>query len=418
MLDRNTLARRFHEMFGQSTVFGRKGKGVSRVACSREDGQVRDWFVAWLKANGFHVVVDPIGNIFGMLDFTGTDAPVVLTGSHLDSQPNGGRFDGTYGVVASAQAALAIKEAVATGRMRPQRNLCVVNWTNEEGARFQPSLLGSGVYAGRIKLAEALDVADGQGITVREALREIGYAGSGQAPKAAQYVELHIECGPELEEMGHIIGVTEKWWGAIKMQVSVRGEQAHTGPTAMWKRRDALFGAGLLITGIRELADRANADGTERLYTSVGRIEVEPNSPNVVPSSANLFVELRSYEPEVLRKADQQFKALLRQVEESTALPVTISDASVREAGRFDPALAKLAWDCARRNSYPVLSVATVAGHDAIPLAAVCQSILVVTPSVGGICHHEDEFTADKDLEAGLFVLTDMLERLCAGESC
>ena len=184
----------------------------------------------------------------------------------------------------------------------------------------------------------------------------------------------------------------------------------------MRRRRDALFGAGLLITGVREMADRENKSGLERLYTSVGRIEVEPNSPNVVPSSATLFVELRSYEPDVLRKADEQFRALMRQVEESTGLPVAISDVSVREAGKFDPALAKLAWDCARRNHYPGLSVATVAGHDAIPLAAVCQSILVVTPSVGGVCHHEDEFTADKDLEAGLFVLTDMLKRLCASE--
>lgn len=418
MVDRNTLARSFHQMFGQSTAFGRKGKGVSRVACSREDGQVRDWFVAWLKANGFDVIIDPIGNIFGMLEFAGPDAPVVLTGSHLDSQPNGGRFDGTYGVVASAQAALAIKQAVAAGQLKPQRNLCVVNWTNEEGARFQPSLLGSGVYAGRLELAEALDVADGQGITVREALHDIGYAGSGKAPKAAQYVELHIECGPELEETGNTIGITEKWWGAIKMQVSVRGEQAHTGPTAMRRRKDALFGAGLLITGIRELADRENSGGAERLYTSVGRIEVEPNSPNVVPSSATLFVELRSYEPDVLHRAEMQFRALLRQVEERTSLPVGISDVTVREAGRFDPDLTKLAWDCARLNNYSALAVATVAGHDAIPLAGICQSVLVVTPSARGICHHEDEFTADKDLEAGLFVLTDMLERLCTGDHC
>ena len=415
MVDRNALAQSFHEMFGKSTAFGKKGKGVSRVAGSREDGQVRDWFVAWLRANGFDVVVDPIGNIFGMLDFVGSAAPVVLTGSHLDSQPNGGRFDGTYGVVASAQAALAIKDAVSAGKLRPQRNLCVVNWTNEEGARFQPSLLGSGVYAGRIKLADALNVVDGEGITVGEALREIGYAGSGQAPKATHYVELHIECGPELEETGNTIGITEKWWGAVKVQVSVRGEQAHTGPTAMRRRRDALFGAALLISGIRELADRENESGTERLYTSVGRIEVEPNSPNVVPSSVTLFVELRSYEPDVLKKAEAQFRDLLREVEERTTLPVTISDMSVREAGRFDPALTKLAWECARRNNYPAIAVATVAGHDAIPLAAVCQSVLVVTPSVGGICHHEDEFTVDRDLEAGLFVLTDMLERLCSG---
>ena len=416
MVDRLALARSFHDMFLASAAFGRMGKGVSRVACSREDGQARDWFVAWLRANDFRVIIDPIGNIFGFLDFAGNDAPTVLTGSHLDSQPNGGRFDGAYGVVASAQAALVIKNMVRAGRLKPSRNLCVVNWTNEEGARFQPSLLGSSVYAGRIALADALAVTDGEGISVQRALDDIGYAGSVQAPRAEKYIELHIECGPELEETGNTIGITEKWWGAIKVQVCVKGEQAHTGPTAMKRRRDALFGAGLLIAGIRELADRENSGGHERLYTSVGRIEVEPNSPNVVPGSATLFVELRSYEPAVLNEAENQFRELLRQVEERTSLPVTISDLSRRDAGCFDPRLVSLAWRVARAHNRPSLGVTTVAGHDAIPLATVCQSVLVVTPSAGGICHHEDEFTADADLEAGLFILTDMLEKLCAGE--
>ena len=416
MVDRSALASSFHQMFQKSASFGSMGKGVSRVACSPEDGAVRDWFVSWLKTHDFQVIIDPIGNIFGLLEFAGSDAPLVLTGSHLDSQPNGGRFDGAYGVIASAQAALAIKHQVAAGRFIPKRNLCVVNWTNEEGARFQPSLLGSSVYAGLTNIADALAVTDGDGISVGSALEKIGYAGSGTPPRADKYIELHIECGPELEATSNRIGVTQKWWGAIKLQVSVQGEQAHTGPTAMHKRKDALYAAGLLIAGVRELADRENADGIERLYTSVGRIEVEPNSPNVVPSAAKLFIELRSYEPEVLQNAELEFKVLLQQVEEKTNLPITINDISTRNAGKFDAALATLAWEAAQSNNYATLAVATVAGHDAIALAHMCQSVLVVTPSVGGICHHEDEFTSDKDLETGLFVLTDMLVRLCEDE--
>ena len=416
MVDRSALASSFHQMFQMSASFGAMGKGVSRVACSPEDGAVRDWFVSWLKTHDFQVIIDPIGNIFGLLEFAGSDAPLVLTGSHLDSQPNGGRFDGAYGVIASAQAALAIKHQVAAGRLIPKRNLCVVNWTNEEGARFQPSLLGSSVYAGLTNIADALSVTDGDGISVGSALESIGYAGSGTPPRADKYIELHIECGPELEATSNRIGVTQKWWGAIKLQVSVQGEQAHTGPTAMHKRKDALYAAGLLIAGVRELADRENADGIERLYTSVGRIEVEPNSPNVVPSAAKLFIELRSYEPEVLQNAERKFKVLLQQVEETTNLPITINDISTRNAGKFDAALATLAWEAAQSNNYATLAVATVAGHDAIALAHICQSVLVVTPSVGGICHHEDEFTSDTDLEAGLFVLTDMLVRLCEDE--
>jgi N-carbamoyl-L-amino-acid hydrolase len=416
MVDRSALASSFHQMFQMSASFGTMGKGVSRVACSPEDGAVRDWFVSWLKTHDFQVIIDPIGNIFGLLEFAGSDAPLVLTGSHLDSQPNGGRFDGAYGVIASAQAALAIKHQVAAGRLIPKRNLCVVNWTNEEGARFQPSLLGSSVYAGLTNIADALSVTDGDGISVGSALEKIGYAGSGTPPRADKYIELHIECGPELEATSNRIGVTQKWWGAIKLQVSVQGEQAHTGPTPMHKRKDALYAAGLLIAGVRELADRDNADGIERLYTSVGRIEVEPNSPNVVPSAAKLFIELRSYEPEVLQNAERKFKVLLQQVEETTNLPITINDISTRNAGKFDAALATLAWEAAQSNNYATLAVATVAGHDAIALAHICQSVLVVTPSVGGICHHEDEFTSDTDLEAGLFVLTDMLVRLCEDE--
>jgi N-carbamoyl-L-amino-acid hydrolase len=414
MLDRAALARGFHEMFSQSAAFGRRGKGVSRVACSREDGQARDWLVNWLNAKGFKVIVDPIGNIFGLLEIAGPDAPVVLTGSHLDSQPNGGRFDGTYGVVAAAQAVLAIAGAVTAGKLKPTANLCVVNWTNEEGARFQPSLLGSGVFTGVIALEDGLAVTDGDGVKVSQALAAIGYAGTGRPPRPSKYVELHIECGPELEATGRTIGITEKWWGAVKVQVVVKGEQAHTGPTAMRLRRDALYGASLLIAGIRELADRENKGSEERLYTSVGRLEVEPNSPNVVPGAARLFVELRSYEPEVLTRAEASFRALLDDVSQRSGLPVSIANISVRNAGRFDQSLAELAWETARKNLYPALAVATVAGHDAIPLAGICPSILVVTPSVGGICHHEDEFTKDADLEAGLFVLTDMLVALCS----
>lgn len=414
MIDRPALARKFHGMFRESATYGQQGKGVSRVALSAEDRRVRDWFVAWLKANGFEVIIDAIGNVFGLLNFAGPGAPVVLTGSHFDSQPNGGRFDGAYGVIAAAQAALAIKMSVDSGHLKPVRNLCVVNWTNEEGARFQPSLLGSGVYAGLIRLEDALAIRDGEGATVADALATAGYAGAGQPPAAESYVELHIECGPELEATGHVIGVTENWWGALKMQISVTGERAHTGPTAMRRRKDALLGASLLIAGVRDMADRVNTADVERLYTSVGRIEVEPNSPNVVPGTVTLFVELRSSDPDVLIRAERSLSDLMKQVEACTGLPVTVLDSSMRDAGRFDPQLVALAWRAAERNGFPALKVATIAGHDAIPLAGVAKSVLVVTPSAGGICHHEDEFTKDDDLEAGLFVLTDMLRTLCS----
>ena len=403
----------FHAMMQEVARFGATPKGgVHRLAASAEDRQARDWLTAWLAGHGFEVIVDGVGNLFGIVNLAGPGAPLVLSGSHLDSQPNGGRFDGTYGVVAAAAAALAVKACFAGGSERPTHNLGVVSWTNEEGARFQPSLLGSGVFAGSLPLGEALAIADGDGVALGDALAAIGYAGRGRAPRPAAYVELHVECGPELERAGRTIGVMTGWWGAVKTRVTVTGEQAHTGPTAMARRKDALYGASLLVAAVRRLADDANTPGPERLYTSVGRLEVEPNSPNVVPGRVTLFVELRSPEPDVLVDAAAALRRLIDETALTTGLAIAVSSHAVRAAGRFDEDLVRLAEAAATRAGHAPMRLLTVAGHDAIPLAGLGPSVVVVTPSVGGVCHHESEFTAPEDLEAGLIVLTDMLADL------
>ncbi len=403
----------FHAMMEEVARFGATPTGgVHRLAASAEDGQARDWMASWLAERGFDVVIDPVGNLFGILDLAGPDAPLILSGSHLDSQPNGGRFDGTYGVIAACSAALAVRAGLARAGKSPTHNLGVVSWTNEEGARFQPSLLGSSVFVGAVPLDTALAIEDGDGVALGDALTAIGHAGRGQAPRPAAYVELHVECGPELEKAGRTIGVMTGWWGAVKTRVVVMGEQAHTGPTAMVARKDALYGASLLVAAIRRLADDVNAGGTERLYTSVGRLEIEPNSPNVVPGRATLFVELRSPEPEVLVEAEA---ALLRLIEETarvSGLAIEMSRPAIRPAGRFDDDLIELAETAAKRAGHAPMRLLTVAGHDAIPLAGVGPSVVIVTPSVGGVCHHENEFTAPEDLAAGLVVLSDMLAEL------
>ena len=406
----------FHVLMEEAARFGATPRGgVHRLAASAEDGQVRDWMAAAWRAAGFEVVVDAVGNLFGLLDLAGPGAPLVLSGSHLDSQPNGGRFDGTYGVIAAFAAALAVRAALAQGPERATHNLAIVSWTNEEGARFQPSLIGSSVFAGLMRLDTALAIRDGDGVGLGEALRAIGYAGAGRAPRPAAYVELHVECGPELERAGRTIGVMTGWWGALKTRIVVTGEQAHTGPTAMARRKDALYGASLIIAAVRRLADEANAGGTERLYTSVGRLEVEPNSPNVVPGRATLFVELRSPEPDVLVGAEAALRRLVEETARATGLGVEVASHQARPAGQFDAGLIGLAEAAAARAGHDPLRLLTVAGHDAIPLAGLGPSIVVVTPSVGGICHHEDEFTAPADLDAGLVVLSDMLASLCCG---
>jgi N-carbamoyl-L-amino-acid hydrolase len=409
-----------HRMLDEQAAIGATPEGgLHRVSASAEDGRVRDWLTAWFRAHGLRPLVDPVGNQFGLLELAGPDAPLLLTGSHLDSQPQGGRFDGAYGVVASCQAVAAIHAAVAAGAPRPRCNLGVVNWTNEEGARFQPSLLGSSVYAGTVSAAAACAQTDRDGVRLDEALDAIGYRRGDSAPRASAYVELHVECGPELEGAQRRIGVVESWWGTVKTTVEMVGRQAHTGPTAMRDRRDALYAAALLVVAVRRLADEANSAGDEALYTSVGRAEVSPNSPNVVAGRVMLWVELRSPHADVLERAQARLASEVERAAAAAGVLGRVAAESVRPAGRFDRRLAELVDAVARRRGHEPLRLATVAAHDAISLARLAPSMVVNVPSARGVCHHPDEYTAPEDLEEGAQVLLEVLWDLCraGGES-
>lgn len=404
-LDGALLAR----LMEQVSVHGAtQAGGVHRPACTPADGQARDWLRALWQAAGLRVLIDPIGNMFGVLDWAGPDAPAVMTGSHLDSQPNGGRFDGAYGVVAACAATEALRRHARATGLAPRRNLVIANWTSEEGARFQPSLLGSSVYAGAMGLDDALARRDAEGVSVAEALAAIGYAGDAAPPYPAAYVELHVECGPRLEAAGRRFGVFRRYWGATKYRVALMGEQAHTGPTPMDVRHDALLGAAYLIAETRGLAERAG--GT--LHSSVGRIEVTPNSPNVVPDEAVLFIELRSAEPAVIDAAEAALGMLIAECAARARVRAEIRAIDRRRPGRLDAGLVALAERCAAVRGQSVLPLDTIAGHDAVSMAALCPSVVIGVPSVGGICHHPHEYTAPEDLELGAQILTDMLWHL------
>lgn len=391
------------------SAFGRTaGGGVSRLAASREDGQARDWLRARLAEEGLKILVDAVGNMYGLFECAGPGAPFVLAGSHLDSQPAGGRFDGAYGVVAAVEAVRAIAREVASSGLTPARNLAVVNWTNEEGARFAPSTLGSAVYAGLVDRDFALARADGAGVSLGSALREIGYFGADPPPRPlTAYVELHIEQGPSLEREGRTIGVVEGNWGTVKYVVDIAGEAAHTGPTPMSRRRDALLPAAELILFARSLSDRTGGE----LLSSVGRLDVLPNSTNVVAGQVRLYAEFRAVDPRQLADACGRFEAKAREL--STAVATVAPARTVdRPAGAFDPGLRDLIENEARAAGYSTLRLATVAGHDAIPLRAVAPSAMIFVPSVAGVSHNESEFTAPDDLVAGADVLARVLARL------
>ena len=388
---------------------GIAGNGMHRLTLSREDGAARDHLVGWMRDRGLRVTIDAMGNVFGLLDLAGPDAPVVMTGSHLDSQPHGGRFDGAYGVLAACEAVEAVRARLVADGVEPRCNLAIVDWTNEEGARFQPSLLGSAVYAGLMDETDALGRKDGDGITVAEALAGIGYAGTDRFPKPQAYVELHVECATVLERAGERFGAICSHWGAVKYRLAFLGRQAHTGPTPMADRQDALLGAAHLIAALGALPGRA----TGTLHTSVGRLEVRPNSPNVVPGEAVLFLELRAPEQAVLDWAERE---MLDAAETAAALARVRSDVRFvdrRAVGHFDEGLVALATVEAGKRGLATLRLETIAAHDAICMIPVCPSVVLNVPSIGGVCHHPSELTSQADLDLGADLLASVLLRLC-----
>lgn len=401
----------FHALLRDFSRFGATPEGgIHRPEGTPANGEARQYLADWFRQRGFRLVVDGIGNMFGIIDLAGPDAPLVMTGSHIDSQPYGGCLDGTYGVVAGCIAAETIARDVEAGRLKPKANLCVTAWTNEEGARWQPSTLGSGTYVGDFALDYALARKDGDGISVADALSGIGWLGGDRAPALPQaYVELHVECGPVLERRNLRFGIFKRWWGCRKIELRIDGAPSHTGPTLMAERRDALHAAAQIITTVRQFADEAPKDV---MHTSVGRIEVSPNSPNVVPSRVRLFIELRSADEAVIDGAFARLTAKIAETAKATQTGMVIERDEYRRPGPFSEKLADMADAAARDLAVDVLALDTIPAHDAVRLAPFTPSIVIAVPSIGGLCHTPLERTEPADLALGLDVLTIMLRKL------
>lgn len=393
----------------QVSRFGDTGDGgVDRPALSDNHKAARDWLCSELRERGYTVLVDNIGNVFGCLDLAGPDAPRVMVGSHLDSQPKGGRFDGAYGVVVALTAVETWRREAAEHGIAPSCNYVIVDWMNEEGARFQPSLLGSSVYAGSLTRGFALARTDRDGKTVEQELLRTGYLGTDEPPQPDCFLEVHIEGDTALEQAGKRIAPFVRHWGALKIRIEVIGQQNHTGPTPMQDRHDAVLGAAYIIAKVRELAD--TAAGT--LYTSVARVDISPNSPNIVPGKAVLFVELRAPEPDMLEWSEAQLKAALPTLAEKASVKAQIIAIDHRPAGKFDQRLVGLAEQGADKFGYPRMRLDTIAGHDAVAVNAVMPAIVIAVPSVNGVIHRCDEYTSPEDLAAGGNVLLDMIRQL------
>ena len=380
------------------------GNGVNRAAFSREDIAARKVLISWARARKFAVAMDAIGNLF--IRRTGADlrAAPVMTGSHMDSQPRGGRFDGIYGVLAGLEALEAIEE---TG-LATRRPIELVAWSNEEGGRFPPCTMGSAVYTGAKPLHEFLEVKDNEGIALKDALGET-LAATPAAEKrelnapAAAYIEAHIEQGPLLEQEGKIIGIVTGIQGLRWFNVEISGETAHAGTTPLGLRKDALREAIAAINALHELT----RDASDMVRFTVGRMLVTPNSPNSVPSHVLFSVDVRHPDPATLARLGDAVEPTVRKAAKRCSVKVTptLHD----DPCAFDPAVVDCVERAAQALGLAHRRMASGASHDAMYLARVCPTGMIFVPCEKGISHNEAENARPDDLAAGARVLTAAL---------
>ena len=396
--------------FAAMSSFGAtSGGGIDRQAASTGDIAVRAWFGEKVTEYGGRVVFDEIGNQFGIFEFT-RDAPYVLVGSHLDSQPLAGRFDGSYGVLAGLHAVARNADALRSLPEPPTVNLAVVNWFNEEGSRFSPSMMGSAVYTGTLDIAEARTATDLRGVTVEDAQRKADWSpvvAGDDVPKASAYLEIHVEQGKELEKAHVPIGLVTSTWGARKFQITVRGEQGHTGSTLMTDRQDALFGAALVITSVRHMTEELEP---EVLQASVSTMEVLPNSPVTISREVRMNLDLRSPDAATLTRAQERIGDIVNAAEREAKVSVELELTHSWDLNPYPVAGVELARSVAEKIGFPYREVRTVAGHDSTNMKETLPTVMLFIPSVNGISHNEREYTSDEDMLAGLTMLTATIE--------
>ncbi|MDQ6619192.1 MAG: hydantoinase/carbamoylase family amidase [Pseudomonadota bacterium] len=381
--------------------------GVNRQALSTAEFDARRELIGWGRELGLAPYTDPIGNLFLRLRGAEEGAAPVMTGSHLDSQPTGGKFDGVYGVLAGLEAVQAIVES-GTKLRRP---VDIVAWMNEEGSRFVPGMMGSAAFSGVASLDDLLPVRDAEGASVadgiaaaRAAFPDVPQRALGQ-PVAA-YIEAHIEQGPVLELERVIIGVVTGIQGKRTFRVSVKGEEGHAGTLPHGRRKDALLAATAMIQAL----SAAMHDPDDVVKFTVGRLEVLPNAPSVIAGAATFSIDLRHPDSNVLQRLGDQVAGICS----SHAGPCTVSTVELTTAMSLDfPAgIRALIRTCAQRLGISTMDLHSAAGHDARYLHAICPSGMLFVPCKGGISHNEAESATAEDLAAGARVLTEVLVEL------
>ncbi|MGH7354811.1 MAG: Zn-dependent hydrolase [Candidatus Rokuibacteriota bacterium] len=394
---------------GSILELGRIGEtprgGLTRLALTDDDKRARDQMVRWMRAAGLRVSVDQMGNIFG--ERPGAEPlPPVMVGSHVDSVPTGGKYDGQLGVLCGLEAVRALDDA----RARTRHPVTLVIFTNEEGARFQPAMIASGVLAGKIALEDAYNARDKDGVRLGDELERIGYLGSEPCiPRPFRaYLELHIEQGPALEEEGLSVGVVDGIVAISWSRLTLHGVQDHAGPTPMRIRHDALVAAADVVSGARRLAREIGGD----LVTTVGNLTVHPNIVNAIPGRVTLSIDVRDPRGETLDRALPMLDRLVRDACAREGVTYELDHYWRVPYTPFAPDVVAAVERAARATGAGYRHILSGAGHDAQYMAAIGPAGMIFVPSRGGRSHCEEEFTAMDDIEHGANTLLGVVAEL------
>ncbi|RYL99043.1 Zn-dependent hydrolase [Sporolactobacillus sp. THM7-7] len=391
-------ARRLKDTIETFADFGRtKNNGVTRLSLSKEDIDARNYLVSCCEELGMTIKVDDMANIYATMPGA-SDKPPVVMGSHLDSVKKGGRFDGVLGVLAALEVARTFRDHHIT----PKIPFTIVDFTNEEGARFDPAMMCSGVISGKFEKSKMLENRDTEGISFKDALAASGYEGKigNRLKEATAYLEMHIEQGPILESESLNIGVVEGVVGMVNYEIEVDGESDHAGTTPMSMRKDALFTASDIITALRTKLNRLDSD----LVYTMGRMNVYPNIHTVIPNKAIFTLEARHKDPEVIRQVVQTIRELPRKMGGCT---ITARKLWSRDTVAFDQDICDQLEESAQSLNYPYKRMYSGAGHDAQFIASYLPTAMIFVPSVNGKSHCEEELTSYEDCAKGVNVALD-----------
>ena len=405
-VDGDRLWQRLEALGEIGAVHGPNGeRGCARLALTDVDRDGRDLVVSWMRDLGMDIAIDAIGNVVATRAGSDPNAAAVMVGSHIDTVRTGGRFDGNLGVLSG----LEIVETLAQHGLTTRRPIEVAFFTDEEGARFAPDMLGSLVYVGGLAVEEALDItAADDGARLGNELARIGYAGPTPVPAATfphAYVELHIEQGPVLEDEGTTIGVVTGVQGISWTEVTITGQSAHAGTTPMHLRHDPLAAAARAIHEVRLVA---GSRGAPQVAT-VGSLTVVPNLVNVIPSNVVFSIDLRNTDEATLKEAETEVFESCRMFASDEGCEISMRTLARFEPVEFDVEMIDLVETTAQRLGHSTRRMPSGAGHDAQMLARVCPTSMVFVPSVNGLSHNIAEYTTPADIEAGANVLLQVV---------